>query len=271
MSFLRIGAVAGVAGVIAAWVWRRFTTETVDLHDVEARRQAAARWVGEGEIEEAEQMLLEAVHSLDGWPQAVAMGDLGTLLAACCRADDALNWFAKACQGPAVTESERLERVELRIRWAHLLTQAGDVSAAEEAIRAESGVDSYDELPGVLASEALAEMLIEQGRCSDALARLELVLPPLRSLQHDRAATCLVSLAYAATQQSRYDPWQELSTFPEDLQRAVVVNLADRSVQWDTSVWVTCIDGLIEAMAGAEAWDEARQQLRELQQELTSS
>lgn len=257
--FSVIAAVLVLVLVLA--IWARRASETVDMTDVGARRRSAAAWMANGEIDEAERMLRAAIEVLRDWPRSVAQGDLASLLMACEREEEAIDELKWACQAPAQLPADQEEKLELRIRLAHLLVRADRLGEAE-GVLVDAAPEAGDSILAALAVEALAEFYVDQERCDEALEILRPAVSLLSSQGHDRAAAAAVTLAHALQRSKAISLWDALADLPVDLQSAAVVNLCDRLHSFAPNSAKAMLEALLTRLDGKVAWQWESQQLR---------
>ncbi len=253
--------------VIAFLLWRRRTFVTVDLRDAEARRRSAAQWLADGESDEAEEMLRAAVENLEGWPKAMAHGDLASLLIILGREPEAIVELHSACELFDRETGEPMEKLEFRIRLSRLHADGGDEGSAERVLL-EQGPPNGGPIFDALQVEALAEFYVNQDRAHEAIAVLGRGLAVLASDEHDRAASAAVTLAYAYHRAGRRSPWSSLKLLPDDLKSSVVLNLSDRLPKVVAALRGPMLESLLEELSSLPAFDQERGQLRALAADL---
>lgn len=259
-----VGLLSAIAAifvvVVAALLWRRRSYVTVDLRDAKARRLSAAEWMVQGETDEAEEMLRAAVANLEGWPKAIAHGDLASLLIVLGRNPEAMAELQSACALAWREPGDPAETVELQIRLSRLHADAGDEDSAERVLqsRPDSGGPVFD----ALLAEALAEFYIDRNRPNEAIALLRSGLAVLASDEHDRAASAAVTLAYAYQCVGQASPWSSLQALADDLKSSAVVNLCDRLPSMLAAQRAPMLESLIEELSTQPAFEQERQQLR---------
>ncbi len=249
--------------LILVGLWLRNRGEVVDLTSPRARQRAAAQWLADGESEEAERMLVMAVEVLEGWPKALARADLANVMAALGRKDEAISQLHLACQCTVEQESQNEHALEMKIQLANWQLRSGDFEAAVQHLRAG---EEQQEQPTLRAmrKEALGEILVFASENSQALPLLEEAFERLCAVEHDRAASCLVTLAYVRQCLETPSPWQGLERLPSDLQRGVCTNFSDRFSCFASHPARLVQLELITALEGFGGWQEERTALRQL-------
>jgi tetratricopeptide (TPR) repeat protein len=256
-----------LAVVVGFLLWRRHAYVTVDLRDAEARRRSAAEWMTAGESAAAEEMLRAAVTTLEGWPKALAHGDLASLLVALDREAEAIAELQLACELGKGNLAEQGEALELRIRLARLLAKAGDEAGAEQLLLAPEE-PGEEPVFGALRSEALAEFYLDEGRAPEALSLLGPALAVLVEHDHDRAASTAVTLALAHHAEGDALPWSAMDVLADDLKSSAVMNFCDRLPSMGAASRTPMLHLLIEALSMQGAFAPECQQLRSLALEL---
>jgi tetratricopeptide (TPR) repeat protein len=247
--------------------WRRRGYETVDFADVAARRRSAAMWLASGESDAAEEMMRAAIATLSGWPRALAHGDLASVLMALERNEEAIDQLALACGLATGHAGERVELLEMRIRWARLLRSAGRSAEAEDVLLA-ADASRDDSIDSALAVEALAEFYVDEGRADEAIAILGPAFSRLAKEQHDRAAAAAVTLAWAQQLSGAVAPWQCLEALPADLQTAAVGNFCDRLPAIDAGLRTPMLESLLSLLSKSSEFEGECQELRAAAQAL---
>lgn len=259
-----------VAVVLAVSVrfWVTRGVETIDLRSPEARQSAAASWLAAGESEEAEQMLQQAVGALKGWAKALALADLASFFAASSRDEEAATALSKAialAEGEPAAPPE--EVFEMRVQMAQAYSRQGLIEQAR-VVLLKAIKDAGDPLAMGLAEEAYAEFQVRHDELADAVSRYERACQQLAEADHDRAPIALVRYAHALTITREGDCWRAMPALSEELQQAVPIALAHLVDSFEQSDSLALIDSLLEHVGTCGHWQEARESLAQLAQDL---
>ncbi len=260
--------IAAIFVVLVVRFWATRDDTSIDLGSPEARQSAAAQWLSDGESDEAERMLRQAVRVLEGWDKALALADLASFMAACSREVEAAEALAQALELAEQQADAPAEQVlELRVQMAQAYSRDGRIDKAREVLHGAIAAADSDLCLG-LAEEAFAEFAVRHGELADALPNYERACARLALADHDRAPIAAVRYAHALLIDGQDNLWRAFDALSEELQHAVPVALAHLAFSFERDESMALIAALMDRVGTCGHWQEERESLASIAAEL---